>query len=236
MPTPSAIARREALARVPIFSGLRESDLEELAVVAHTRRLAARDELMHKGDDASQVYVVISGRLRVTTTSADGADVVLNLMDPGDVIGELSLLAGGQRTATVTALEACELLALDRRDFLPFLRGHPEVAVELLQVLAKQVIRVSEFVEDTVFLNLPTRLAKRLTHLARAYGREVESGVRIELKLSQHDLGTMVGTSRESVNKQMRVWEEQGLVTSKQGFVTIHRPRELEELAGFVNP
>jgi CRP-like cAMP-binding protein len=236
MPTSSAIARRQALARVPIFSGLRESDLDELARVAHTRRLAARDELMHKGDDASQVYVVIAGRLRVTTTSADGADVVLNLMDPGDVIGELSLLAGGQRTATVTALEACELLALDRRDFLPFLRDHPAVAVELLQVLAKQVIRVSEFVEDTVFLNLPTRLAKRLTHLARAYGRDVDSGVRIELKLSQHDLGTMVGTSRESVNKQMRIWEEQGLVTSKQGYVTIHRPRELEELSGFVSP
>jgi CRP-like cAMP-binding protein len=234
--TSEALARREVLARVPVFAGLASRELDELAAVAHTRRLRPREELFHKGDEGTQVFVIVRGRLRVGTTSAEGSDVLFRIMNPGEVFGELALLAGGERTATVSAIDECELLVLDRRDFLPFLRSHPELAIHLLEVLAERLRNISELVEDTVFLNLPARLAKKLLGLAEDYGTEVAEGVRIEMKLSQQELGTMVGTSRESVNKQMRQWEEEGIVRSDRGTITILRPRELESLAGAASP
>ena len=232
MPSPEAQSRRQVLARVPAFAGLRPQELDELAQVSWTKRLPARAELFHKGDEGSQVYIVVSGRLRVATTSADGDDVLFNILDPGEVFGELALLAGGERTATVTAIEDCELVGLDRRDFLPLLRRNPDLAVRLLEIVAERLRRISEFVEDTVFLSLSARLAKKLAALAREYGRETSEGIRIELKVSQQELGHMVGTSRESVNKQLRVWQDAGILENEGGYVTIRRMRSLEALAG----
>lgn len=226
---------RERLAGVPLFERLDAAELDALLGVARRKRLDAREELFHRGDSGSQVFVILSGRLKVQTTSADGDDIAFGIMDPGEVFGELALLTGGQRTATIVALDPCELLVLDRREFLPFLKAHPEAAVKLLETLALRLRRISEWVEDTLFLNLPSRLAKKLISLARAYGKETADGLRIELRLSQTELGDFVGTTRESINKQMRTWSEQGLVTMDQGYVTIHRPRELDALAGMVD-
>jgi CRP-like cAMP-binding protein len=231
MVTPQTRARREILAKVPLFSSLSEPALDELAQVAHMRRLKPREELCHKGDEGSQVYVIVSGRLRVSTTSAEGSDVQFNLMNPGEVCGELALLTGGERTATMSAFESCEVLGLDRRDFLPFLRRNPDAAVQLLEVLAGRLARLSELVEDTLFLALPQRLAKKLVALGNQYGERDGECVRIEMKLSQQELGTMVGTSRESINKQMRQWEAAGYVKTERGVITLLQPDALEAIA-----
>ena len=124
--------RRASIERVPLFARLEAPQLDALAAATTTRRLAPREPLYHKGDAASQVYVVVSGRLKVTSTSASGDEMVLNVLDAGEVVGELPMLVGGQRTATVTALEPSELVVLDRREFLRFLREQPESAVTLL--------------------------------------------------------------------------------------------------------
>jgi CRP-like cAMP-binding protein len=134
----------------------------------------------------------------------------------------------------VSAIEDCQLLAIDRRDFMSFLRTNPEVSVKLLSVLATRLKRVSELVEDTLFLNLPLRLAKKLLSLSRAYGEEAADGVRIDLRLSQEEWGDLVGTTRESINKQMRQWTEAGIVRVDNGYVVILNPVELEKLAGAV--
>jgi CRP-like cAMP-binding protein len=160
--------------------------------------------------------------------------VVFSILGPGEVFGEVALLGGTPRTATVTAIDPCELLIIDRRDFLSFLRGHPDVAINLLEVLAQRMKRVSEFVEDTLFLNLPLRLAKKLASLSRAYGQPHEQGLRLDLKLSQEEWGDLVGTTRESVNKQLRAWTEEGLITIDHGYIVIHDRSELEKLAGAV--
>ncbi|MDJ0868094.1 MAG: Crp/Fnr family transcriptional regulator [Myxococcota bacterium] len=226
--------RRELLERVPLFAQLEVGQLDALAKVAHTRTLPARQELFHKGDEGAQVYVTVSGRLKVATTSPEGADVTLNIMDEGEVFGDLALLAGGRRTATVTALTDCELLVLERRDFLQFLRQQPEVAINLLGVVAQRLVRISELVEDTIFLNLPARLSKKLLELGELYGEETGDGLRLTLNLSQSELGSMVGTSRESVNKQIRVWAEQGVLSMERGQITLHRIEALERFAGLV--
>jgi CRP-like cAMP-binding protein len=227
--------RRALLEKVALFARLEPDQLDTLAGVATTRRLSAREELFHKGEPAAQVYVVASGRLKVTSTSSAGDDVVLNLLDVGEVVGDLPLLTGGRRTATVTALEPTELLVLERRDFLRFLRERPEAASAMLVVLAERLVRISEFVEDTVFLNLPARLAKKLLLLADSYGEPAADGVQLGLRLSQGELADLVGTSRESVNKQIRAWTEEGVVRMERGTITLLRPAALEQLAGLVS-
>ncbi len=161
-------------------------------------------QLCHKGDAAAQVYVVASGRLKVTSTSAEGDEVMLNLLDVGEVIGELPLLIGGQRTATVVALEPSELVVLERRDFLRFLREHPDAASELLTVLAERVVRLSECIEDIAFLGVAGRIAKKLLALAENFGetefrRRARHAAPVQSELAQY-----VGTTRETVNKQIR--------------------------------
>jgi CRP-like cAMP-binding protein len=226
--------RRELLDRVPLFVRLEPAQLDALAAVTTTRRLAAREELFHKGDPAAQVYVVASGQLKVVTTSKEGDDVVFNLLGEGEVVGELPLLTGGRRTGTVSALEPSELLVLERRDFLRFLRERPEAASALLVVLAERLVRISEFVEDTLFLNLPARLAKKLLYLAERYGEEGPAGVQLQLRLSQGELADLVGSSRESINKQIRAWTDERVVRMERGAITIQDRAALERLAGLL--
>jgi CRP-like cAMP-binding protein len=147
---PARAVDRELLKKVPLFARLGDEPLEALASAATLRRLAPGEELFHKGDRAPQVYVIARGRLAVSSASADGNQVVLNLMDEGEVVGELALLATGRRSASVKAVEPSEVVVLERRDFLGYLREQPDLALELLGLLAERVVRISEFVEDVV--------------------------------------------------------------------------------------
>jgi CRP-like cAMP-binding protein len=226
--------KRELLANVPLFQGLGSKELDALIPVARTVSLGKREELFHKGDEGAQVYVVIRGKLKALTTSEGGDDVVFSILGPGEVLGEIALLGGSPRTATVTAIDPCELLIIDRRDFLSVLRSHPDVAINLLDVLAQRMKRVSELVEDTLFLNLPLRLAKKLLSLSKAYGQPHAQGLRLDLNLSQEEWGDLVGTTRESINKQLPACTEEGLIPVDHGYIVICDRRELEKLAGAV--
>jgi CRP-like cAMP-binding protein len=230
-PNARAVDRRKLLAGISIFASLGEADLDRLLTVTTTRRLGPREPLFGKGDPGSALYGVLSGRLKVTSAGTDGKEVVFGLCDPGEVIGEIALLDGSPRSAAVVALEPSELLVLHRRDFLPFLARHPAVAIQLAEVLAARLRRISELTEDTLFLGLPSRLAKKLLALAASYGRATPDGVRIELRLPQHELGELVGTSRESINKQLRAWQRDGLVAAARGTVTLRDPAALQDIA-----
>jgi CRP-like cAMP-binding protein len=230
--TPSE--KLKLLANVSLFSDFTVKQLEAASLVARTKTLKRREELFHKDDHGGEIYVVASGKLKALTTSTEGDDVVFSILGPGEVFGEVALLGGTPRTATVSAIEDCQLLAIDRRDFMAFLRTNPEVSVKLLSVVAMRLKRVSELVEDTLFLNLPMRLAKKLLSLSRVYGEEVAEGIRIDLKLSQEEWGDLVGTTRESINKQMRKWTESEIVRIDDGYMVILNPVELEKLAGAV--
>jgi len=223
--------RREVLRGVPIFASMSDRDLDLLLTYTTTKRVKKRAFLCRRGDPGHQLFAVLEGRLRVVGEGGEGREVVLNFMDPGDVIGEISILDGRPRSATVEAVEDSFLLALHRRDLLPFFERNPKAAMKLATVLAEHVRRLSELVEDTVFLGLPARLAKTLVALGKRYGKETERGLRIELKLPQHELGELVGTSRESINKQLRQWGEEGVVHVERGYVTLTHPQRLEELA-----
>lgn len=155
-------------------------------------------------------------------------------MDPGEVLGEMALLDGEPRSATLTALEGVELLVLQRRDLLPFLEKHPKIGIKLLQAISARLRSISSQLEDRAFLNLPNRMARKLLALHENYGKRQDGAVKIGLKVSQGNLGEMVGTSRESINKQLRAWTEEGVASHDKGYITLHDLDKLEELAGYI--
>ena len=218
--------------RSALFGPLEEDDLDRVLQLARPKRLEEEQVLFQRGEAADAVYAIVSGRIRIVSTSDDGKEVVLRILRAGDVFGELGLLAGGHRTATVIAAEPTELVAIGRREFFGLLEREPRVAVQLLAVLAEQIGDLTDQLSDFVFYGLPVRLAKRVIELANDDGVETPEGIRIELKLSQQELANLVGTSRESVNKQLRTWEDKGWIRLDRGVLLVRRPAAFEELAG----
>ena len=225
------VGRAAFLARFPPFENLSSEQLAELAAVTRFERLNRRAELCHKGEEGSDLYLVMEGRLKAFTTSDEGDDVVFNIHGPGDLVGEVAVLAELPRTATVAALESCLLLALDRNDLLAFLRRHPDLALQMLASSTRRLAYLTEFVEGRMFLSISRRLAKKLVELSRRYGDSTPAGQRINLRLSQSELGDLVGATRESVNKLLKAWSSEGLLSIDGGHVVIRRLDLLEKLA-----
>jgi len=222
---------RAVLEGSDLFAGLAAADLDNLASIGRTKTVKASEAVFRKGADATQLYAVLAGHLKVLAPSRDGREMVLRLLDPGVVFGEIALLDGGTRTASVVATEDSELLVIDRRDLLDLLRRRPEVAVQLLSVVARRLRATTEQVEDTAFLGLAPRLAKKLLELASRYGRRDETGVHIERRLSQEELGTLVGTSRVSINQQLKAWEREGFVRTARGALCVTDVEALARIA-----
>ena len=227
----SNVEKRELLAKSILFYQLPAEDLDGLVRFAKLKRVAAKDVIFHKADPGRQMSAILSGRVKLSTVSEEGKEMIFGVLGRGEIFGEISLLDGEERTATVTALEPTELLVIERKEFIAFLERQPKVAIQLLGTLALRLRLTNELFEDTIFRNLPARLAKRFLILAENCGEDMVDGTLIDLKLSQQEIGNMIGTSRESVNKQMKAWGQEGLIKFEKGYVTIVEQEKLENLA-----
>ncbi len=225
-----ASARRAVLARSPLFQAMQPAELEAVLAQATLKRLARGAVLLRRGAESPGAFVVIEGQIRIATTSEDGREVTLVVLGPGDVIGEMSLIDGEPVSADATALEACVLLAIERGRFLRQLRGSADLCLRLMAVLTRRLRRSNAALEDMMLLPLPVRLGRVLLRLASEYGTPVPGGTRIEVRLSQKDLGAIVGGSREKVNRQLRLWEDSGAIGRDGGRMTVLRPDVLEEI------
>ncbi len=222
---------REFLARHELRGHLTSEELDRLLAPARVERVDEGGVLFRKGDPGDRLYVVLSGRISIGTTSEAGKEVIFNVLGRGEVFGEIALLDGKARTADAIAMTESHLLVLDRADFMPFLERHPEVAARLIAVLCERVRWISESYEDALFLELPARLAKRLLVLAQSHGEPGDgTTTRIEFPLSQQALAHMAGVSREAVNKLLRAWQSEGLIAQDKHHVTILDPALLKRL------
>lgn len=178
------------------------------------------------------MMAVIRGRVKICAHSMDGKELVLNIINRGGLFGEIALLDGEPRTADAIALEETDLLVLERARFVPFLKENPDLALRLIGVLCKRLRDTSEHLEDTLFLEAPSRVARCLLRLGQAFGRAVEGGgTLIDVKLSQQQLGNFVGISRESVNKHLGEFQRDGLIKVDGGIITLRDKGGLEDLA-----
>ncbi len=213
-----------------LLNQLEPDELDKLMTFARMERYGANEVIFRKGDPGHSMMMVVQGRIKISSSSAEGKEVVLTVLVTGEFLGEMAILERKDRSADATALEPSELLVLQRRDFIPFLERNPKVCIRMLCVLSDRLRRTSELVEDRTFLSLSSRLAKALLDLARVSGREVPEGVRVEFKMSQKDLAASLGASRESINKQLGAWQNEGLIKKGRGFIILNQHRELARI------
>jgi CRP/FNR family transcriptional regulator, cyclic AMP receptor protein len=223
---------RRPLAQHALFRDAAAALLDELVKFATVRRFETDEEIFAKGDAGNALFGVLAGRVSIYTVSPDGGEAILNILDPGEIFGEIALLDGGPRTASARVMQAGDFLQIHRQHFVPFLHRHPELGVSIMSVLCGRIRMNVDFIENTVFLSLAARLAKRLVTLAEVHGAPDPRGVRIAFKLSQQDLASMIGATRERVNRELGRWRERGLIEIEGGIIVIRNPRELRRLTG----
>jgi len=213
-----------------LFNDLSKDELNEIAEFTRFKTVKPREVIVRKYDPGSEMFIIVAGKVSLSTVTEDGKELTFAILGDGEIFGEISLFDNMERTATVTAVESTELLILEQQHFIPYLKANGNIAVKLLSAMAQRLRYTDQLFEDTMFRQLPNRLAKKILLLADNFGQNTREGVRITVKLSQNEIGKMSGASRESVNKQMRVWEEEGLVLFDKGFITIRKKEELESL------
>ena len=219
---PKVASHEEVLRGVWLFSGLQPGDIAQLGRVALVRRYAPRETVVSQGDDSGDLFAVLSGRLKVTWNDAEGGEVLLSILEGGDVFGEIALLDDQPRSATVTAMEKCELLVVERRGFRALLTAVPALALNLLRVMSRRLRDLSDRTQNMSLLNVESRLAKAILQLAERFGKEERRGeISLTLKLSQQELANMIGATRELVNRRLRGWQDQGIIDLANGHVVI---------------
>jgi CRP/FNR family transcriptional regulator, cyclic AMP receptor protein len=224
-PTPE---RRQILRCSALFARLSDDEIDGVFEQAVIRRYAAGAQIFYKGDPGCSMMAVLRGRVLISAPSSDGKEVILNIINEGEIFGEIALLDGKDRTADATAMTKCELLVVGRRSFLPLLE-RPDMVRELLNVLCERLRRTSEQVEDVRFLDLAARIAKTLLRFAKADDARQPSA-RIVLGMSQREIGNLVGASREKVNKRLQAWRRAGIITVNDGTIFIRDAAALRSL------
>jgi len=159
--------------------------------------------------------IMVSGRVKLSATSTDGQELLANIVERGHVFGEIAVIDGKPRSYDATALEASELLIVKRKDLIPFLEERPDICLRFMETLCERLRRSEALIQDAVFLNAGPRLARQLLRLAETYGRKDGDAICIDLAVSQSDLASLVGMTRESINKQLCNWRRAGVIWFK---------------------
>jgi CRP-like cAMP-binding protein len=200
------------LGRIPLFASLEPAHLEELAGKLTLRKYDPGTRIFMQDDPGSTLFVIRNGQVNISAPSPKGGEAILAVMTDGDFFGELSILDQKPRSATATAMRPTTVFTLERDDFLEVVHTEPYLAINALAALSERLRRTNLLLGDAFFTDLPTRLAKRLLELARRHGVETDHGLKIDLRLTQADLISEMGASRESVKRLLEELQDQGLI------------------------
>lgn len=220
------------LRRNRLLSGLDDAQMAELVALGRVSRFIEGQTVFTKGDPGDCLYAILKGQIAVSTSSVDGKTMLLNILNPGDVLGEIALLDGKERTAGAAALRPSELFRIDRPEFISFLENHPKLCIQMMAVLCERLRWVSENIEDAVFHDVPRRLARRILLLVDTYGQRNAAGIRVNQAVSQESLAAMLGVTREMVNKSLRALRNSGAITYTKGFIVVTDLHLLKDMAG----
>jgi CRP-like cAMP-binding protein len=222
--------RRQLLVKHSLISNLPERAIDDLVKFSTVAHFGPQQDIVRKGDPGECLYGILSGRVRIYSTSPEGNEILLNVMEPGELFGEIALVDGSTRTASAAAMEHVDLLRIHRDHFLPYVKANPDLLVAMLSLLCQRLRWTSSIIEDTAFLSFPARLAKRLLLLADHYRRPAVH--EIIVPLPQHELGKMVGAGREAINKQLASWRSAGILDTARGVIVIRNIDALRALIG----
>ena len=210
------------LKQIPLFGTFQPADHEQLAGLLRRRNLKKGDVLFRKGDEGTALYIIIKGRMKITVPSKLGDEITLAILSPGNFFGEMALLDSLPRSADATAVEETLLYVLNRSDFLSFLIHNENAVRSILYALSSRLRKTDDFLTEVCFLNISARLARRLLEMSESLIHENKPGSSMELKLTQKDLASLLGTTRETINRELKILRDRGIVSTSRNLITIH--------------
>lgn len=218
------------LTKVALFVGLERERLQALGAKLRKRSYRRGEVIFHEGDPGGQLFIIVSGRVRISIMGEDGQERDLALLDPGECFGEMSMLDGSDRSATATAMVPTETLILNREPFYEFVRGNPVAMEHLAGLLGRRLRDTDRLLGEVLFLNVSARVARQLVRLAGSWGPSGPQG-NIVLSIDQDQLARLVSASRESVNRALHWYQARGMLTTSLRSVTITDLRALMDAA-----
>jgi CRP-like cAMP-binding protein len=220
---------RELLSQCNLFRALPADERATLITHAHVRKYAADETIFLMGSTGDSMMVVLSGHVRISVASPDGKEMLLAVVVAGEIFGEIAMLDGKERTADARAASECRLAVLYRRDVLSFFEQHPNAWAGLVGTLCERLRNADEQMAEIALMGLPVRLAKALLRMTAI---EPQTGKHLsQVRLSQREIGSLVGATRESVNKWLGRWQRKGILQIAESLITIADRHALEELA-----
>src|SRR5947209_6285686 len=216
------------LKQVSLFAGLSDEDLRELMSVTRRRTFRSGEVIFHRDDPGQVLYVIKEGKVKISLISPEGQEISLVVFGKGECFGEFAILDGLPRSADAIALERVECYTLQRSDFHKTIMKNPKIAIQVMEVLSRRLRTTDQMVENLIFLDVYGRVAKKLLELADSHGSKVDNGIRIEVRLTQQELASMVGASRESVNKVMGYFTDKNFISTDKHRITLHRIADLK--------
>ncbi len=215
------------LRQVALFAQLAAPEVRRIGELFDTALVEAGERIYQFGDPADRIYILKSGRIKVTRASSTGKEFILYFISPGEIFGELAITGKEFRTGTATVLEDAFICAIDRVHFEAFMLRHPEVSLNVARVIGRRKDSTERRVLDLISKDVRTRLANTLAELATDYGTPEERGVRIDLRLTQSDLAQLVGSTRETTSTMFNEFRRAGLVDSEGRTVWVLDPEAL---------
>ncbi len=211
-----------------LFRGLSEGVLKRILEDVVERPFAQGDIIFRQGDPGRVLYLVKSGQVRIFINGLDGTETsVILLGRPGDIFGELAVIDGLPRSATAVAMEATTVLVINREAFRDHMRQNPPLALNFMQELSSKVRHNTRNIDTLTTLPVPQRVARKLMEMAQDYGRAADNGVYINTTLTQGQLATLIGATRESTNKALRDFRQREWILMENGRITICDPDAL---------
>jgi CRP-like cAMP-binding protein len=230
MNSPTHEEKRRIFQQHFLFGKFSPSEIDTLISYSRVERYPAGREIFAKGSPGTSLMAVLRGSVKISSLSLGGKEAVFAIYNAGDIFGDMSVLDGAERSADATAMTDCELLVVNRRDILPILENRADLCMILLRMLCQRLRQTSEQVEDVLFRHLESRVAKALLQLVERVGLRALHSPSVELHVSQRELGSMAGGSRESVNKILQNWHRQGLIDLSKGSIIIRDVEAIERL------
>jgi len=205
------------LKTIPLFYGLDDPRLEDIARAASARRVPRGTAIVRAGDTTDSLYILVSGSARVLNSDEEGREVILSILGPGDFFGEMGLIDGGPRSADVVAAEVCDLLVISKADFRRCLEENFEVAMNIMKRLVERLRDADRKIESLALMDVYGRVAKLLLEYS-----EIENGQRVlRRKLTKQDIAKMIGASREMVSRVMKDLEGSGYIHVDEGRIVL---------------
>jgi CRP-like cAMP-binding protein len=216
------------LRHVPVFSGLTDRDLEQVAAVTLPRHFDAGQVVFREGDDSDTCYVVRSGVCRAVREHSDGRTITLSNFGPGDIFGELAMFGDERRSATVDALEDTDVIAILGGDMRRLMSEHPELTIKLIRALAQRLRATNERLTRQSFQTVQSRVAAVLSQMVASAHQEGGADGDVMITSTQADIAQLAGSSRESASRFLATLERAGIITQGRGRLTVHDPPALE--------